>query len=78
MTDKILMCLCSAFALERTQVSERTTQLDVEEWDSIGSVRLILCLEEEFNVSIPPEVGRRMTGCREIEDELKRLGAVAS
>lgn len=74
MSERILKCICSAFDLSRDQVSEETSQSDVEYWDSIGLIMLILCLEEEFGVSISPEVGRRMTGCRQIEDELRKLG----
>ncbi|MDB4627220.1 acyl carrier protein [bacterium] len=75
MTDKILNCICDVFDLDRTEISAETSQSDVDGWDSVGAVRLVLSLEEEFGVSIPPESGRQMTGCREIEAELVKLGA---
>ena len=76
MTDKILNCICSVFDLDRESVTSEISQSDVEGWDSIGSIQVILCLEEEFGVSISPEVGRRMIGCKEIEVELQKLGVV--
>jgi Acyl carrier protein len=75
-TDKILNCICSVFDLDRESVTSEISQSDVEGWDSIGSIQVILCLEEEFGVSISPEVGRRMIGCKEIEVELQKLGVV--
>ena len=77
MTERILDCICSAFDLTRADVTTETFQSDVEGWDSIGAIRLILCLEEEFGVSISPEVGRRMTGYKEIQAELQKLGVAA-
>lgn len=74
MIEKILKCICIVFDLDRAEVTSEISQSDIEEWDSINSVCLILCLEEEFRVSITPEIGKRMTGCREIEKELKKLG----
>jgi acyl carrier protein len=64
------------FDLDRESVTSEISQSDVEGWDSIGSIQVILCLEEEFGVSISPEVGRRMIGCKEIEVELQKLGVV--
>jgi acyl carrier protein len=74
MVERILNCICNVFDVEREEVSEDTSQVDIEFWDSIGSVRLLLCLEEEFGVAISPEVGRRMTGCYEIQEQLRKLG----
>jgi acyl carrier protein len=75
MKDRIFNCLCTVFDLDAKNVTEDISQTDVQYWDSLGSVRLVLCLEEEFGVSIPPEVGRRMTGYRAIEAELLKLSS---
>jgi acyl carrier protein len=32
-----------------------------EEWDSMGQLNIILALEQEFDISIPPEVSESMT-----------------
>lgn len=74
MSERILKCVSMAFDLPPEEVTENTSREDVEQWDSIGSIRLVLCLEEEFGVSIVPEVARRMTGCREIATQMRKLG----
>lgn len=75
MIDRILRCMQAAFDVEPTQLSESISREDIEQWDSIGTVRLVLCLEEEYSVSIPPESARRMSSVASIADELRALGA---
>src|SRR5689334_19051504 len=53
-TKRIVNCLSSACDLDGADVTPDTLQSDVEGWDAIGMIRLILCLEEEFGVSISP------------------------
>lgn len=77
MIERILNCVRIAFDLGPDEVTEDTQREDIDQWDSIGMVRLVLCLEEEFGVSIEPEAARRMTGCRAIAAELEQLGVAA-
>ena len=74
MNERIRRCVASALDLSLDEVTENTSREDIEQWDSIGAIRVVICLEEEFGVSIAPEVARRMTGCREIVAELGKLG----
>ena len=74
MSERILKCVRTAFDLGPDGVTEDTSREQIDQWDSIGTIRLVLCLEEEFGVSITPEVARRMIGCREIAAELRKLG----
>lgn len=75
MAERILRCIQTAFNLELSMLSESTSREDIDQWDSIGSIRLVFCLEEEFGVSIPPESERRMNCVTAIADELRALGA---
>ena len=74
MAERILRCIQAAFDLEPGALSESTRREDIEQWDSIGMVRLVICLEEEFLVSIPPESARRMNCVGAIVQELRALG----
>ena len=71
---RILKCVRTAFDLEIDEVDENTKQADIDKWDSIGTIRLVLCLEEEFGVSIPPEAARQMTDVQELAAQLRLLG----
>jgi acyl carrier protein len=36
-------------------VTEQTSQQDIEKWDSLGHLNLVVALEEEFDVSFEPK-----------------------
>ena len=74
MSNRVLRCIQAAFDLDPEEVSTSIRQEHVEGWDSIGTLGLILCLEEEFGVSIAPETARLMTGFPEIVVQLRLLG----
>jgi acyl carrier protein len=48
---------------------------DIEEWDSLEHIKLILEIEERFNVKFPLEVIPNMTSIKAIQEELNRLKA---
>lgn len=53
---KISNVFKSIFNCENAEISEDTTFLDIEDWDSIGHIRLIASLESEFGIKIPNEI----------------------
>lgn len=52
---KILKVMSSVFDVELTSLNEESSIDNIENWDSIRHLNLILALEEEFNLSIPDE-----------------------
>jgi acyl carrier protein len=49
-----------------TEVTEQSLQTDIEKWDSLGHLNLIVALEEEFGVLFEPEEIAEMTSVRVI------------
>lgn len=47
----------------------------IEAWDSMGQLMLVLELEQEFGVQIPPEEVEKMTSVSAIGQALARCGA---
>jgi acyl carrier protein len=47
------------------------TQKDVEEWDSIGHVRLIVALEERFKKEIPIKAAVALNSVNEVVEYIK-------
>lgn len=47
------------------------TQKDVEEWDSIGHVRLIVALEERFKKEIPIKAAVALSSVNEVVEYIK-------
>jgi acyl carrier protein len=48
--DRLAGAFKEAFGLEPRQFSEKTAPEDVPNWDSIGHMNLVACLEKEFGV----------------------------
>ena len=52
---KILEVMSSVFEVELSILNEDTSIDNIENWDSIRHLNLILALEEEFKITIPDE-----------------------
>lgn len=61
-TAKIREILSSVLGVPADQISEVASMDDVERWDSLAQMNLVLALEEEFGIVIPDdEVGSMVT-----------------
>lgn len=61
MKDKIRNIMASVFEINKTQLKENFSQKEVEAWDSLRHLNLIVELEEAFNISYEPEEIAEMT-----------------
>ena len=52
--DELLLQLqeimADTFDLDAVEISPKTTAADIEEWDSLSHIRLIVAIEREFGV----------------------------
>lgn len=53
--NRILQVLSNVFEVEISTLNENSSSDNIENWDSIRHLNLILALEEEFKISIPDE-----------------------
>jgi acyl carrier protein len=62
--DPVLQRVCAimaaTFNVPASSITPATTPETLEEWDSMGHLTLMLALEQELEISIPPEDGERM------------------
>lgn len=52
---RILQILSNVFEVDLTTLNEDSSIDNIENWDSIRHLNLILALEEEFQITIPDE-----------------------
>lgn len=52
---KILEIMSSIFEVELSTLNDDSSIDNIDNWDSIRHLNLILALEEEFNITIPDE-----------------------
>lgn len=52
---KIKQVMCAVFEIPVESISDDASSDNIDNWDSLRHLNLILALEEEFGVSIPDE-----------------------
>jgi acyl carrier protein len=53
--DRIRNVMSSVFEVSLNDINEQSSTDNVDNWDSVRHLNLILALEEEFSISIPDE-----------------------
>ena len=49
-TERLVKIFVEVFEVKEVAITDETKQSDIENWDSIGHLRLIMAVEEEFGV----------------------------
>jgi acyl carrier protein len=65
--DKIKNIMSIVFEVPLEEISENSSSDNMESWDSLRHLNLILALEEEFEVTIPDEEVGNLVNLRLIE-----------
>jgi acyl carrier protein len=71
--DKIKEVMAGVFSIDESEITEDSSQDNVEGWDSLKHLDLIVSLEDEFGVSIPLEEVGNMTNFKYIRLVLSEL-----
>lgn len=48
--ERLVKIFVEVFEVNESSITEETKQIDIEGWDSIGHLRLIMSFEEEFGI----------------------------
>lgn len=72
MEDKIRNAFVSAFAIEPSIFSIELTPDEVRGWDSLGHLRLIAALQEQFEIEFEVDEVMQMENVRKIIEIISR------
>lgn len=64
--------ISNIFNVNKSNITLQTTSDDIEEWDSLGHIRLILKLESELNVKFNSKVIPKLTSVESILSEINK------
>lgn len=64
--------IAATFNINKHQITPKTSSDDIEQWDSLDHIRLILNLESAFNVKFNTVVIPKLTSISIIIAEIKR------
>ena len=73
--ERIKDVMSAVFEVEAESINEESSQDNIENWESIKTLDLIVALEEEFGVTIPLEEVGNMTNFKYIKLMIEELAA---
>ena len=74
MNKQLISILSEVFGLRRDQIVPELTKEDVESWDSLKQMDLVMSLEREFNIALNIPDIVKMNSVASIVDVLKDKG----
>jgi acyl carrier protein len=75
LSNRVRKVVSSTFGLAMAQITEATGSENVEAWDSMHQIHLIVALEAELGVSFDPEQAIELTTVGAIERAVAELVA---
>jgi len=75
LSSRVRTIVSQTFGIPLAQITDATGSENLEAWDSMHQIHLIVALEAEFGVSFDPEQAIELTTVRAIDDALRELGA---
>ena len=58
---------------EKLKITEKTKATDIEEWDSLNQIKLILGCEKAFNIRLRPREINTLKNIGEMVDHIQKL-----
>ena len=55
--ERCIKVMAQIMEIEHTEITDDSSPDNLEQWDSLSHVQLVLNLEKEFNIKISPEEG---------------------
>ena len=72
-TERVLQLISALFNVDVASLSIESSNISVPGWDSMGQLMLVLELEQQFGVHIPPDVGEKLHSVAEIVRLLENI-----
>jgi acyl carrier protein len=70
-TTRLNKVFCEVFDNDAIQISDATTANDIDEWDSMTHIVLVVSIEKEFGATLSASEIRRLKNVGEILDILE-------
>jgi acyl carrier protein len=75
--DKVREIVSTVFKLPPGNVTVSTSINNVKAWDSVGHLNLVLAIQEEFSIGVPPEDFEKLTSIEAITEYLIPVSSTA-
>jgi acyl carrier protein len=68
--DRVKQIISTLFNVDEKSISPESSPKDIPAWDSMGQLMLVLELEQQYELQIPPEDAEKLTSVSRIVDFL--------
>jgi len=66
--DRVKQIISTLFNVDEASLTAASSAKDISAWDSMGQLMLILELEQQFDIQIPPERAEKLISIAQILD----------
>jgi acyl carrier protein len=66
--DRVKQIISTLFNVDEASLTAASSAKDISAWDSMGQLMLILELEQQFDIQIPPERAEKLISIAQIVD----------
>jgi acyl carrier protein len=66
--DRVKQIISTLFNVDEGSLTSASSAKEISAWDSMGQLMLILELEQQFDIQIPPERAEKLTNISKIVD----------
>lgn len=77
LTDKVQDTIATTLNVPGKRIREQTAADDLEEWDSLGQINLMMTLEQTFDISLDVEDFQNLSSVPAIVEYLTQQGISA-
>ena len=70
----LILRLADTLGVDSTEIQRSTTSREVEAWDSMGTMAIVLLLSDEFGIKLAPQETTRLQSVESIMQLLKEAG----
>ncbi len=71
-TERLLTLVAGALQVSRDAVTPSLASAELEEWDSLAHLRVLMLVEEEFEIRVEMEVAGQLDSVSEILDYIRQ------
>lgn len=73
LSNRICAVMGAVFGIDPSAISDEATPGNIEQWDSLRHMNLVLALEDEFGIRFPDEQVEQLISFRLIELSVREL-----
>jgi len=66
--ERVKQIISTLFNVDESSLTPASSAKDISAWDSMGQLMLILELEQQFDIQIPPERAEKLISISQIVD----------